>query len=818
MTTPPTPPFDLVVAANRLPVDRADGPDGTAGWRRSPGGLVTAMESVMAGRDGAWVGWAGEAGDAPAPFVDSGMYLAPVPLSRQEVADHYEGFSNDTLWPIYHDVIVPASFHRQWWQAYRAVNQRFADAVAEITAPGGTVWIHDYQLQLVPGMVRAVRPDVRIGWFNHIPFPPVELFAQLPWRGAIIDGLLGADFLGFQRRADAENFLRACRRLAGLTTRGETVVTGPPGAPRVVRAAAVPISIDVTGLEALARTPAVRARAAEIRASLGNPTTVLLGVDRLDYTKGIRHRLKAYEELLSEGHLRPPEAAFVQVATPSRERVEAYQQLRTEIEQTVGRINGEYAAIGASAVEYLHHSYPREEMAALFQAADIMLVTPLRDGMNLVAKEYVTCRVDEGGALVLSEFTGAWHELRQAYVCNPHDIEGLKNVIREAAEAPASERRRRMRSLRRRVADNDVHNWARTFLDALAHAPGRPPRARDARPDGPSANPSAPLRQEHPGSREPVSPGAGEDRGAADDGAATHRAAPYAGVAERIGGPVVPTSTSQASSGTDASPGTDPLDGTTAALDAALERVVRADRLLVASDFDGVLAPLVDDPMSSRPLAGSIEAIRALAGLPHTAAALVSGRALGTLGPLSGTAAYPQVILIGSHGAESTEPGWEMPLSPEQAGPLTVMDGHLRALQARFPEVRLEEKPTSVVLHTRGIDPLVAATVGVEACEVAATLPGLRVLTGKDVLEFTPLTVDKGTAVANLARRLDATAVVYFGDDTTDEHVFELLGPADLGIKVGPGPTAAMHRVAGPEEAVALLSALAVGRKGHTAG
>ncbi|MEK4242853.1 trehalose-6-phosphate synthase [Janibacter sp. FSL W8-0316] len=469
--------YDLVIAANRLPVDRVVAPDGSSQWHRSPGGLVTAMDSVMRGRDGAWVGWAGEPGEAPAPFAEAGMWLHPVPLDAQELETYYEGFSNDTLWPIYHDVIVPAHFHREWWQAYERVNERFAEAVCEVAAPGAKVWIHDYQLQLVPALVRRRRPDVRIGWFNHIPFPPVELFAQLPWRSQIIEGLLGADYLGFQRVADAQNFLRAARRLDGRATRGDTVIArDADGAERVVRASAVPISIDYTDLESLARSEAVQERARQIRTSLGEPEVVMLGVDRLDYTKGIRHRLKAYEELLAEGTLRPPEVTFVQVATPSRERLEAYKRLRTEVETTVGRINGTYGTLGSPAVHYLHQSYPREEMAALFQAADVMLVTPLRDGMNLVAKEYVTCRHDTGGALVLSEFTGAWHELHQSFVCNPHDIEGLKQTILRALRTDDKERRRLMRALRRRVADNDVQRWADRFLTNLDTAPHKPGR------------------------------------------------------------------------------------------------------------------------------------------------------------------------------------------------------------------------------------------------------------------------------------------------------------------------------------------------------
>ncbi|GAB77844.1 trehalose 6-phosphate synthase [Austwickia chelonae] len=468
--------YDFVVAANRLPVDRHDEPDGSSSWQRSPGGLVTAMDSVMRGREGAWVGWAGDAGDAPDPFEDGGMYLVPVALTAEDVADYYEGLSNDTLWPIYHDVIVPATFHRRWWQAYRRVNGRFAQALAEVAAPGATVWIHDYQLQLVPALLRQIRPDVRIGWFNHIPFPPVELFAQLPWRAEIIAGLIGADFLGFQKPSDAGNFIRACRQLGGLPTKRDTVTaTDADGSTRHVRAAGIPISIDTEQLDRLARSPEVIARAQEIRESLGNPRVLMLGVDRLDYTKGLRHRLKAYQELLKDEKIAPPDVCFMQVAVPSRERVDAYRDLRDQVELTVGQINGDYSGIGATAVHYLHQSFDQAEMAAMYQAADVMLVTPLRDGMNLVAKEYVACHHDGNGALVLSEFAGAADELNHAFLCNPHDIQGLKNTIIRAATATDREKRRRMRSLRKRVAQHDVQRWAGRFLDALECAPHRPP-------------------------------------------------------------------------------------------------------------------------------------------------------------------------------------------------------------------------------------------------------------------------------------------------------------------------------------------------------
>ena len=452
-------------------MDRSEGPDGEASWRPSPGGLVTALEPVMREAAGVWIGWSGDAESAPGAFEANGLDLVAVGLSAEQVRDYYEGFCNATLWPLYHDVITPPQFERRWWEAYVAVNRSFAAAAAAQAAPGATVWVHDYQLQLVPRMLREQRGDVRIGFFNHIPFPCCEIFAQLPWRRQVIDGLLGADLLGFQSRADATNFLRACRRAAGLQTKGRAIRFRDTDGMREVQAAAFPISIDSAALEAIARRDEVRKRASEIRLALGQPDVLLLGIDRLDYTKGILHRLNAYGELLDEGRL-GPQTVLVQVASPSRERVEAYRALREEVERTVSRINGEHAEVGSPPVHYLHQSYAREEMAALYLAADVMLVTPLRDGMNLVAKEYVACRYDENGALVLSEFTGAADELTSAFGVNPHDIDGLKDAIVRAATIGPAEARRRMRSMRRQVHGHDVASWATSFLDTLRQTPG----------------------------------------------------------------------------------------------------------------------------------------------------------------------------------------------------------------------------------------------------------------------------------------------------------------------------------------------------------
>src|SRR6478752_1531674 len=296
--------YSFVVVSNRLPVDRLQGPQGEPIWGQSPGGLVTALEPVMRDADGAWVGWVGQPDLDIEPFEFDGMSLVPVRLSAEDVELYYEGFSNDTIWPLYHDVIAAPRYRRVWWEAYQRVNRRFADAAAEVAAEGAIACVQDYQLQLVPQLLREARPDLTIGYFHHIPFPAYGLFSQLPWRRQVLQGLLGADVIGFQRVADAGNFARAVRRQLRYETKASGItVPNDDGTTRTALAKAFPISIDADSYIQLARRDDVQARAAEIRASLGNPKRILLGVDRLDYTKGIRHRMKAFGELLDDGRL-----------------------------------------------------------------------------------------------------------------------------------------------------------------------------------------------------------------------------------------------------------------------------------------------------------------------------------------------------------------------------------------------------------------------------------------------------------------------------------------------------------------------------------
>jgi trehalose 6-phosphate synthase len=448
---------------------------GKTTWERSPGGLVSALDPILRERDSTWIGWPGVAGVSVRPFRHERTSIRAVRIGAKELRAFYDGFCNRTLWPLYHDSVRSPEYHRRWWWPYVEVNKRFAEAAARAAAKDAVVWVHDYQLQLVPGMLRAQRPDLRIGFFLHIPFPPEELFARLPWRQQILEGILGSDVVGFQTRVGAGNFANLARRFTEARGTQERVVV----ADRNVRIGAFPISIIASSFEETAARPDVIERADSFRQRLGS-RKILLGVDRMDYTKGIDVRLLAFRDLLEQERLKPEDCVMVQLAVPSRERVEEYQELRELVERLVGEINGQFGRLGLAPVEYLHRSIPFEELVALYCAADVMLVTPHRDGMNLVAKEYVMTRRDSDGVLILSEFAGAARELTSALLVNPHDLDGLASTIEAGLQMPLDEQRRRMRAMQRQIRRNDVFHWANHFLDALERTSRRPRRKTSA--------------------------------------------------------------------------------------------------------------------------------------------------------------------------------------------------------------------------------------------------------------------------------------------------------------------------------------------------
>jgi trehalose 6-phosphate synthase len=424
---------------------------------------------MLEARQGAWVGWDGGAPDVPRRVSGLDIDLHPVALNRSLVRDYYHGFANRTLWPLLHDQVRSPVHDRRWWEAYRRANERFAAAADPLG--GGPrrpkLWVHDYHLMLLPDLLRGPHPRSPIAFFLHTPFPAPELFARLPWRRDLLHGLLGADLLAFQTRSDRDNFLRTCARCLGEGNVEHDRIRPADG--RTVRAAAHPISIDAPGVAARAVGEPVEREVGRLRSRFSG-RKVLLGVDRLDYTKGILERLKALELLLERRKDLRRDLVFVQIAAPSRDDVREYRELRAQVEGEVGRIVGRFTdQSGAVPVRYLYRSIPEHSTLAYYRVADVALVTPLRDGMNLVAKEFVVCQAagGESGALVLSEFAGAADELTEAVLCNPFDVEGLSYRIEHALELGEDDRRKRLAAMAATVHEHDVFAWAEGLLTDL---------------------------------------------------------------------------------------------------------------------------------------------------------------------------------------------------------------------------------------------------------------------------------------------------------------------------------------------------------------
>ncbi len=464
----------LINVSNRLPVVVRKHAGG-ARVERSSGGLASALESAWRQRPGVWIGWAGTSQDLPVDQLLAkaskrrAYSLKSVPLSDEEIAKFYSGFANEIVWPLFHDMPSRCNFDPTYWDIYQRVNRKFAGAIAETAREDDFAWVHDYHLMLVARDLREAGTRGRIGFFLHIPFPAPDIFEKLPWREPILRALLDFDVIGFQTDRDRCNFLNCLRRLLPEAKvecgQSRTVVT------HELRRAVIgtfPISIDFEEFAQHAACPEVASRASSVRRDLLD-NILVLGVDRLDYTKGIPERLKAFRILLQRFPELRGQITLVQVVVPSREDIPRYKDLRADLELLVSRINGEFTQAGWVPIHYMHRNLGREELLAYYRAADIALITPLKDGMNLVAKEFCAAQVDERGVLILSEFAGAGPELRHgALLVNPNDFAGVAQAIRDASQMPQEEKRSRMRLLREIVKDHNVQRWARSFLQAAA--------------------------------------------------------------------------------------------------------------------------------------------------------------------------------------------------------------------------------------------------------------------------------------------------------------------------------------------------------------
>jgi trehalose 6-phosphate synthase/phosphatase len=457
-------PGRLLIVSNRLPFTvRLAG--GAATLEPSSGGLATALRAVHEPGGTLWLGWPGVPSDLdPSAQREIDLHLAEqravgVPLTEHEIGGFYRRYANEVLWPVLHDRPELVHADPADWATYRAVNVRFAEAIARELRPGDRVWIHDYHLMLVPRLLREHSPNALVGYFLHTPFPCLESLHRLPHRAALLDGLLGADMLGFHTNGDASRFIESVHSTLGRIANAHEVQDGD----RRVRIQACPISIDFAAMDRRAAETHVVDRAEAMRRG----GTLMVGVDRLDYTKGIPQRLRAFAELLARHPEHHGQLRLFQLAVPSREEIRAYRELRGEVESLVASINTRFGDGEWSPVEYVYGTVDAETLATLYRAADVMVVTPLRDGMNLVAKEFVASRPDDDGVLILSDQAGASDELRAALLVDPADIEALAEAYARALTMSAPERRVRMRRLRRTVRRHDVQQWVRACLLSL---------------------------------------------------------------------------------------------------------------------------------------------------------------------------------------------------------------------------------------------------------------------------------------------------------------------------------------------------------------
>lgn len=455
----------IIIVSNRLPVKIVH-KNGETSYQASEGGLATGLSSIYKQNKNLWIGWPGsmvEDTDKPGVISELGKQnLSPIFLTKQEINDYYEGFSNETLWPLFHYFPTYTSFNPDHWEVYKSVNQKFADAIIQNATKNDIIWIHDYQLMLVPDMVRRALPEVSIGFFNHIPFPSYEIFRLLPWRKELLSGVLGADVIGFHTYDDVRHFISAANRINGITGNANQLNVKD----RVVAIDAFPISIDYQKYRQLAEQSLTRKNERKLR-KLTNNNKLIISIDRLDYSKGIIHRLHAFNLLLEKHPELRGKIVYIQLVVPSRDNVLKYKEIKEEMNRMVSEINGRFGMLGWQPIQHFYRSFSPTLLSALYRAADVALVTPMRDGMNLVAKEYVASKTDQKGVLLLSEMAGASRELAEAVMVNPNDIWTFSDLIFQALNMPEDEQKRRMISMQQTVERFDITNWVNNFMTKL---------------------------------------------------------------------------------------------------------------------------------------------------------------------------------------------------------------------------------------------------------------------------------------------------------------------------------------------------------------
>lgn len=730
-----------IIVSNRLPLQVRIENDQIE-VTPSVGGLATGLKSVHKEGNGLWVGWSGITEEELTPELENKISKAvtkaqcvSVNLTQRDLDHYYYGFSNRTLWPLFHYFIEYTEYNPESWEVYKSVNQKFADKVLEQVEEGDNIWIQDYQLLLVPGMVKAKRPDISIGFFNHIPFPSYEIFRTFPKRKELLEGMLGADLIGFHTYDYERHFLSSVKRILSLDVSFNKITYQN----RIIKVDSFPMGIDYEKFEnaALDHDKMAEGEKSEIQKRLDQHLQneegikMILSIDRMDYTKGIPNRIKAFEYFLRKYPQFQEKIRLIMLAVPSRSQVPQYQRLKQETDELVGRINGEYSTVSWTPIWYFYRALPFENLIDLYTSSDVALITPVRDGMNLVAKEYVATRTRKDGVLVLSEMAGASIEMNEALLINPFNFEEIADSIKQALEMPKAEQKKRMQALQNRVSRYSVKKWANEFMNSLDQV---------------------------------------------------HKV--YNVIeAEKVDENVKALFRNQLRSN---------------------------EKKIMFLDYDGTLVNFTNNPQDAKPdkeLFSILEKLYAIADLKLV---LISGRDKKTLNKWFGHTPY---TLVSDHGVSMRIENEEWKTTERLK--TDWMDDILPVLETfvdRTPGTLVEKKKYSLAWHYRNTDIELAEKRLVEIKTVLTSFisnTDLTLLEGNKVIEIKSSKVNKGRACSSLLNQFPSEHVFAFGDDWTDEFMFEELPERSETVKIGVQKTKARYYVKTVEEVRAFLKAIA---------
>ncbi len=728
-----------IIVSNRLPIQLTK-LDNSFEFTPTSGGLATGMNSVHKGQESLWIGWPGINNDeidkktwAPLKKSLKREGYFPVSLNHKEIEDFYYGLSNKSLWPLFHYFIEFSVFDEKQWKSYEEVNQKFADSVLLNIEEGDTVWIHDYQLLLCPKIIKDVRPDVTIGFFLHIPFPSFEIFRIFPWREPLLEGILGADLIGFHTYDYERHFLSSVKRILRKEVSFNRVIMET----REVVVNTFPMGIDYNKFKNAAQShfdmgadeKSDLKKQLELHKKGADEGKLILSIDRLDYTKGVVNRIKAFELFLTKYPEYLEKVRLVMLTVPSRSSVSDYKRLKKETDEIVGRVNGKFATINWTPIWYYYRAMAFDDLIDLYMTSDIAMITPVRDGMNLVAKEFVATRVKGDGVLILSEMAGASKELYESVLVNPFDLNQMADALLNAIKMPVEEQQKRNLRMQKRLQRYSVGHWANEFMKA--------------------------LKTKHHSIEE----------------------SSVIKINEKIKTSLV-------------------------------EKFKSAHKRMILLDYDGTLVGYNEKPELAIPDNFLLKTLEKLLEFPSTELAIVSGRDQDFLDQWFGKL---PITLVAEHGyfikhknqkwvgKETQLKNWKEDLIPV-----------IETFSDRTPGTFIEEKKNSLVWHYRKTDPELAAKRAVELKTVLSSLISdeLHLMDGDKIIEVVSGRYNKGTAVSEILGDKASDFILCFGDDITDEFMFNDLPSHAVNVKVGKKNTKANYCIDKPHDVVSLLNAL----------